>query len=84
MQLGEGGPAHVEQLEQRGGLDAHARLGLRVRREAAWIGPAGPGAAVVELLSNAGPPWTMAITGNAGEVILVAGFVAADYHLRMR
>ena len=40
MQLGEGGPAHVEQLEQRGGLDAHARLGL----------PAGPGAAVVELL----------------------------------
>jgi len=50
VQLGEGGPAHVEQLEQRGGLDAHARLGLRVRREAAWIGPAGPGAAVVELL----------------------------------
>ena len=37
--------------------------------------------AVLELLSNGGPPWTMAITGNAGEVILLAGFVAADWLL---
>ena len=36
---------------------------------------------LIELLSNAGPPWTMAITGNAGEVVLLAGFVAADWLL---
>ena len=34
--------------------------------------------AVVELLSNAGPPWVMALTGNAGEVALLAGFVLAE------
>jgi len=34
--------------------------------------------AVVELLSNAGPPWVMALTGNAGEVVLLGGFVAAE------
>mmetsp|Transcript_127284 Transcript_127284/g.283823 ORF Transcript_127284/g.283823 Transcript_127284/m.283823 type:complete len:275 (+) Transcript_127284:53-877(+) len=32
---------------------------------------------VIELLSNAGPPWTMQITGNAGEVILLLGYLMA-------
>ena len=34
---------------------------------------------VLELLSNAGPPWTMQLTGNAGEVVLVVGFVVAQW-----
>lgn len=34
-------------------------------------------AALIELLSNAGPPWVMQLTGNAGEVVLLGGFVAA-------
>ena len=33
--------------------------------------------ALLELLSNAGPPWTMVFTGNAGEVVLLGGCVAA-------
>lgn len=37
--------------------------------------------AIVELLSNAGPPWVMALSGNAGEVVLLAGFVAAEREL---
>ena len=37
--------------------------------------------ALIELLSNAGPPWVMALTGNAGEVVLLAGFVAAEREL---
>lgn len=38
-------------------------------------------AALVELASNAGPPWVSKITGAAGEVVLMAGFVAADLML---
>ena len=37
--------------------------------------------ALVELLSNAGPPWVTALSGNAGEVVLLAGFVAAEREL---
>ena len=33
--------------------------------------------ALCELLSNAGPPWVMQLTGNAGEVVLLSGYVAA-------
>ena len=38
-------------------------------------------AALVELASNAGPPWVSKISGAAGEVVLMAGFVAADLML---
>ena len=39
--------------------------------------------ALVELLSNAGPPWVMALSGNAGEVVLLAGFIAAERELQV-
>lgn len=38
----------------------------------------------VEIVSNAGPPWISKITGAAGEVVLMAGFVAADLMLERR
>lgn len=37
--------------------------------------------AVIELFSNAGPPWTMAMTGNLGEVVFLLGFVRVSYLL---
>ena len=40
--------------------------------------------ALVELLSNAGPPWVAAITGNLGEVVLLAGFVFAERELTLQ
>lgn len=58
------------------------------QRDGTAGGPAGDVAgrwlwvcALVELLSNAGPPWVMALSGNAGEVVLLAGFVAAEREL---
>ena len=37
---------------------------------------------ILEILSSAlGPPWITKITGNAGEVLLMTGFLAAQYFL---
>ena len=57
---------------------SHERLSVVRAGRWLWI------TAMIELLSNAAPPWVMQLSGNAGEVILLAGFVSAESLLNAR